>query len=258
MRYDDSPDNQVIVGQTVRVTTQPSPDSPYWMDVTFEGQVYSVRGGDCTRVSQVVAGIDEVGRGALAGNLVVVAAAFRLPGPWEVHPCPIPDVKDSKAYKATSKLTVEERREAAAQAILNWPGLRGAGAGVVTPEEINAHGMSWAMQEAIQRAVAGIQVEGRRLRPDLILLDGNERVPNWSGAQRATPKADALWWPVSAASVLAKVYRDREMIAMDKVYPGYGFGKHKGYGTEHHIKALQTKGPTPIHRTTFIRSALGE
>lgn len=197
----------------------------------------------------IVAGIDEVGRGAFAGPLVVVCAAFQLESDWDPSiPCPVPGVKDSKKYSKVSK------REEACRSLIEYPGLLVAGMGSITNDEINEHGMSWAMKEAIRRAIT--QVVDRGFSPDIILLDGHEKAHGWAGKQASTPKADSLWWPVSAASVLAKVYRDGLMAQMNSVHPGYGFGTNSGYGTPDHIAALRKLGPCPLHRTSFIRSSL--
>jgi ribonuclease HII len=202
----------------------------------------------------VVVGVDEVGRGALAGALVVGAAAFRIKGEWNPSStCPVPDVRDSKAYKDSAGKSAARKREDAAQGLLTYPGLVAAGAGVITVEEINEWGVTESMRVAILRAIGGLG----SVVPDLVLLDGYEKVDGWKGAQKSTPKADALWWPVSAASVLAKVFRDRQMETLHPQYPVYGWVRNRGYGTPEHVAALQKHGPSPHHRTTFIRSAMG-
>ncbi len=246
----DSEINREIVGKSARVIRQVSSTSPFFLDVSCEGVSYRVRGERCVKTSSIVAGIDEVGRGAFAGPLVIVAAAFRIPlTEWKADwPCPLPGIKDSKKYSSVSK------REDAAASLLGYPGMVATGLGQVEHTDINAHGMTWAMRTAIDQAVAALC---DKTRPDVILLDGNEKAASWSGPQQSIPKADDLWWPVSAASVIAKVYRDRLMVDYDKIHPGYGFGKNKGYGTPDHIAALQKLGPCPIHRTSFIRSSLG-
>lgn len=197
----------------------------------------------------VVVGIDEVGRGSFAGPLVVVAAAFLIQGDWDpASKCPTPGVKDSKKY------TGHKSRSVVAEALRSCETLLAAGCGQIEAEEINRIGMGKAMKLAISNAVSGVEREG--VLPDLILLDGNERVPNWRGLQKNTPKADNLWWPVSAASVLAKVYRDGLMIAAADEFPEYDFANNMGYGTPKHIDALRKIGPCRLHRTSFIQSSL--
>ncbi len=248
LRYCDIRENQEIIGKPVRVVTQRTDSSPYWIDVAVDGKVYGCRGGDCTKLSSVVVGLDEVGRGAFAGPLVVVAAAFRIDSAWDpAVPCPVKNVKDSKKY------TKRHIREEVAAALTVCTDMVAAGCGQVEPGEINQHGMVWAMTQAITRALAGVT---SKVTPDLVLLDGNEKAHGWFGKQMSLPKADSLWWPVSAASVLAKVYRDQLMLNMNLKYSGYGFGTNSGYGTPDHIAALRKLGPCDIHRTQFIRSSL--
>lgn len=179
---------------------------------------------------KVICGIDEAGRGPLSGP--VVAAAVILP-----PDVMIPGLNDSK------KLTPKKRdmlydvilREAVA-----------VGVGMASPEEIDRLNILNADMLAMRRAV-----EDLKTPPDLALVDGNiaRDLP-----VTAVPviRGDALSLSIAAASVIAKVTRDRLCIKDDENYPQYGFGKHKGYGTKEHMEALRTYGPCPIHRRSFL------
>ena len=177
----------------------------------------------------LVAGVDEVGRGPLAG--AVVAAAVILD-----PDNPIDGLADSK------KLT-EKRRQALFPEIqekaLAWCVARASEA------EIDQINILQASLLAMRRAVLGLQHA-----PDKVLVDGN-RCPELRYPSEAIVKGDSKVAAISAASILAKVVRDNEMIAFDEVYPGYGFASHKGYPTAQHIAALEKLGVTPIHRRSF-------
>ncbi|MCL6416371.1 ribonuclease HII [Aestuariirhabdus sp. Z084] len=178
---------------------------------------------------RLVAGVDEVGRGPLCGD-VVTAAVILDPAQ------PIEGLNDSK------KLT-EKRREALFEIIqqraLCWCVAR------ASVEEIDRLNILQATMLAMQRAVAGLQVQ-----PDLALIDGN-RCPSLPCKAEAVIQGDGRVAEISAASILAKVVRDREMIELDLEYPGYGIAKHKGYPTKAHLEALQKLGVTPSHRRSF-------
>jgi ribonuclease HII len=176
-----------------------------------------------------VAGVDEVGRGPLAGP--VVAAAVIL-DPER----PIEGLADSK------KLS-EKRREALdltirAQALC-WA------LGRAEPEEIDRINILQASLLAMQRAVAALSTQ-----PGLALVDGN-RAPQLACRVRTIIGGDASEPAISAASIIAKVARDREMVELDARYPGYGLAKHKGYPTKQHLQGLEMLGVSPIHRRTF-------
>tara|TARA_R110000764_G_scaffold218298_4_gene305735 strand:+ start:12920 stop:13522 length:603 start_codon:yes stop_codon:yes gene_type:complete len=186
--------------------------------------------------SGLIAGVDEVGRGPLCGA-VVTAAVILDPSR------PIAGLNDSK------KLT-EARREALFPLIqeraLAWYIAR------AEVEEIDELNILHATMLAMQRAVAGLSV-----RPDLVLIDGN-RCPALPMRSEAVIKGDSRVPAIAAASILAKVARDREMVALDRQYPGYGMARHKGYPTPVHLKALRDLGATPIHRRSFapVRAVL--
>ena len=176
-----------------------------------------------------VAGTDEVGRGPLAGP--VVAAAVILPEGID-----LPGINDSK------KLT-EKQREA-------------------LMEKIKREAISWAIMEVDERMIDEVNIlEASRIAmqqavkalptpADFVLVDGLDN-PQITLPNQAIVKGDSKSISIAAASIIAKVYRDRLMKIYDKAYPGYGFAEHKGYPTEEHIKAIEKLGPTPIHRMSF-------
>lgn len=181
-----------------------------------------------------VCGIDEVGRGPLAGP--VVACAVILP-------------KDCKIlYLNDSKKLSEKKREELYEVILKecvsyGIGMRDAG----RIDEIN---ILQATYEAMQDAVHALSVT-----PDVLLNDA-VTIPNLPMKQVPIIKGDAKSVSIAAASIVAKVTRDRMMVEYDRTYPGYGFASNKGYGSAAHIEALRTLGPTPIHRASFIKGLL--
>lgn len=176
-----------------------------------------------------VAGVDEVGRGPLAGP-VVTAAVILDPA----HP--IAGLADSKALS-------EKRREALFDEIKEKAKAWSIGRAEV--EEIDELNILQATMLAMQRAVAGLEVS-----PNHVLVDGN-RCPDLPCSSEAIIKGDGKIPAISAASIIAKVTRDREMVVMDEEYPGYGLAGHKGYPTKAHVAALQELGVTPIHRRSF-------
>jgi len=182
----------------------------------------------------VIAGIDEVGRGPLAGP--VVTACVSIPAD-----CLVPGVDDSK------KLT-EKRREALYPLLMEAAGY--AETCFIWPEEIDAINILNATKKAMETCAAGFS-------GSIILVDAVQglRLPCES---RALVHGDALSYIIGAASVVAKVTRDRYMIQLDEKYPMYGFARNKGYGTAEHIAALKRYGPCPAHRRSFIRGILGE
>ncbi|MBQ3879453.1 MAG: ribonuclease HII [Oscillospiraceae bacterium] len=181
-----------------------------------------------------ICGTDEAGRGPLAGR--VYAAAVILPPELE-----IPGLDDSK------KLT-EKKRDKLLDVICE--NALSYSIAFSSPEEIDEINILAASMLAMRRAVEGLTVS-----PDLVLVDGNrDPEPTYRGARiesRAIVKGDALCRSIAAASILAKVSRDRYMLEMDALYPGYGFAKHKGYPTREHYEALARLGPSPIHRRSF-------
>lgn len=179
----------------------------------------------------VVCGVDEAGRGPLCGP--VVAAAVILPeGLW------IDGLNDSK------KLT-EKKREALFDVICNSAVAYSVAQSTV--EEINGSNILEATLLAMRRAIAGLSVP-----PDMALIDGNIS-RDFPLPVRAVIHGDAISPSIAAASILAKVTRDRMCLELDREYPMYGIARHKGYGTREHMDALRKYGPAPIYRTKFIR-----
>jgi ribonuclease HII len=184
----------------------------------------------------LIAGVDEVGRGPLAG--AVVAAAVIL-DPNQ----PIAGLNDSKKLSAKRRevLAIEIRSKALAWSF-----------GRAEVEEIDSINILQATFLAMQRALEGLSIQ-----PNLVKIDGN-RCPKSPYRMEAIVGGDATVAEISAASILAKVVRDAELVALDALYPQYGFAKHKGYGTAQHLAALREHGATPIHRRSFapVRDAL--
>ena len=174
-----------------------------------------------------IAGVDEVGRGPLAGP--VVAAAVILPQDFDVL-----GIDDSKKLSPKKR---EELFDVIREKALAWS------VGWVGPERIDEINILEATKEAMTQAVQGLS-----LQPDHVLIDGNFTVRALALPQTAIVKGDANSTSIAAASILAKVKRDRYMEEMDAVYPGYAFASNKGYGTKAHYDGLKAQGPTPIHR----------
>lgn len=185
----------------------------------------------------LIAGVDEVGRGPLVGD-VVTAAVILDPAR------PIAGLADSKTLseKRREALFIDIRDKALAYAI-----------GRCSPAEIDELNILKATLLAMQRAVAALP-----LAPQYVLVDGN-RSPAFGVPSQAVVKGDSKVAAISAASILAKVTRDREMQLLDAAFPQYGFARHKGYPTAEHLAALAAHGPIPQHRRSFkpVRLALG-
>ncbi len=183
---------------------------------------------------RLVAGVDEAGRGCLAGP--VVAAAVVLPpfpsSPW------LAAVRDSKALspRAREELWARIREEALAVAVAH-----------VSPGEIDRAGIHVASLGAMARAVAAL-----RPPPEAVLVDGPWPLPEMEVKQVPLVDGDARSLSVACASIVAKVERDRLMAGLDALYPGYGFARHKGYGTPAHWEAVRRLGPSPVHRLSFL------
>ncbi|GAA5112291.1 ribonuclease HII [Orbus sasakiae] len=177
----------------------------------------------------LIAGVDEVGRGPLCGD-VVTAAVILDPNK------PITGLADSK------KLTEKKREylfELIKEQALSWCIAR---ASVTEIDQLN---ILHATMLAMQRAVAGLSI-----KPDLVLVDGN-RTPDFGIKAQPVVKGDSLVQEIGAASILAKVTRDREMADLDKLYPQYGLAKHKGYPTKAHLEAIIAHGVNDIYRKSF-------
>ena len=177
----------------------------------------------------LIAGVDEAGRGPLAGP--VVAGAVILPQGVELA-----GVTDSKKMRQVAREQVFSTIHHEALA---------TGIGVVSHRYIDEFNILKASLEAMRRAILALEP-----LPDFLLIDGIHPVPI-SIPQRCLKKGDQISRSISAASVLAKVYRDRIMLSHHERYPDYGFDQHKGYGTARHMEAIRRYGPSPIHRMTF-------
>ena len=184
----------------------------------------------------LVCGIDEAGRGPLAGP--VYAAAVILPGGLE-----LPGLNDSK------KLTEKKREELFS---LICEKAVAYGIGCASEQEIDEINILQATYLAMRRAVEELPVPA-----DYALVDGN-RMPPLAIPGETIVKGDASSASIAAASILAKVSRDRVMKMMDEVYPQYQFAKHKGYGTKLHVEMIREYGPSPIHRKTFLKKILAK
>lgn len=176
-----------------------------------------------------VAGIDEAGRGPLAGP--VMAAAVILPAGLAIA-----GVDDSK------KLT-PDKREQLFDVIMKQA--LSVGVGIMTPADIDRINILQATRCAMLAAIQNLS-----LQPDYLLIDGISTIES-AIPQKTIKKGDSLSLSIAAASIIAKVTRDRMMIEMDTQYPGYGFAGHKGYGSATHLDAIRRLGPSPIHRLTF-------
>ena len=179
---------------------------------------------------QYIAGVDEVGRGPLIGD-VVTAAVILDPNN------PIEGLNDSKklSEKKREALALEIKEKALAWSI-----------GRATPTEIDELNILHATMLAMSRAV-----EGLKIKPDFVLIDGNRVPSQLTMAAEAIVKGDGLVAEISAASIIAKVERDHDMYELDKEYPEYGFAKHKGYPTKVHFEKLAQLGILPMHRRSF-------
>jgi ribonuclease HII len=192
------------------------------LEVSLHGQGYGS-----------IAGIDEAGRGPLAGPVVAAAVIFS-PGfsaPW------LSQVNDSKQLTPTLRSELYQRLHSEALAI---------GVGSSSADQIDRVGILKATQLAMTRAVQDL-----RPRPDYLLID-YVRLPGLAIPQLSLVKGDARCLSIAAASIIAKVTRDRLLEQLDLQYPGYGFAVHKGYPTPQHLANLQRLGPCPIHRTSFL------
>lgn len=191
-------------------------------------RVYEDQQKDC----EYICGIDEVGRGPFAGP--VVAGAVILP-----KDCNILYINDSKKLSASKREELYDEIMEKAIAV---------GLGVVSPQIIDEINILQATYEAMRTAIKNLQV-----KPDILLNDA-VKIPGVDIPQVSIIKGDAKSVSIAAASIIAKVTRDRMMVEYDKIYPQYNFAGNKGYGSEQHREALKLYGPSPIHRNTFIKN----
>ena len=179
-----------------------------------------------------IAGIDEAGRGPLAGP-VVVGIAIMKPDSF------IEGVNDSKKISEKKR---EKLYEQITEEAVDWA------VGIVDQNEIDEINILNATKKALHMAISNLKV-----KPDRILVDALEHIDTCGIPYTSIIKGDANVYSISAASIIAKVTRDRMLQEYDEIYPQYGFAAHKGYGTAKHIEAIKTYGPCPIHRKTFIK-----
>jgi ribonuclease HII len=184
-----------------------------------------------------VAGVDEAGRGPLAGPVVAAAVVLEPGGRWE-------GMDDSKRLSAELREALYARVLAEARAFA-WA--------VMGPRAIDRLNIRRASLEAMRRAVVRLRVV-----PSLLLVDGDACVPGISLPQRTVVDGDARLLSIAAASVLAKVVRDHIMERLDRVWPGYGFARHKGYATPEHLEAIGRLGPCALHRYSFAPVCMQE
>jgi len=184
---------------------------------------------------KAIAGVDEAGRGACAGPLVVAALILKDPNDPSLR-----EVRDSKLLSPIQRENFYELilNQVSAHAIIE-----------ISSEEIDTRGLHKSNIEGMRRAVNALGVT-----PDYVLTDGYE-VPGMSHPNLAVWKGDQVALTISAASIIAKVYRDRLMSELDRKYPGYGLAEHKGYVTKVHSDAMKKLGITPIHRKSYANVA---
>lgn len=200
------------VDRAVRVNQLAETDRPFWTQ------------------GLVVAGMDEVGRGPLVGNVVVACVVM-------------PEIPLIEWVDDSKKLS-ESRREKVYQQILDTA--LHIGIGQATPEEIDQINILQATKKAMRQAAGQVSA-------DVYLVDAVTNL-GLEGVEVPIIKGDATSYSIAAASIVAKVVRDRQMIQLDELYPQYGFARNKGYGTAEHIAALKKLGPCPYHRQSFIKN----
>lgn len=175
-----------------------------------------------------VGGVDEAGRGPLAGPVVAAAVVLKER---------IAGLRDSKQLPSSTRKQLFQKIKKGAVAV---------GVGIVSEREITRTNILKATLSAMRAAVNNLKIN-----LDYLLIDGTWKIPGLKIAQEAIPKGDQKVASIAAASIVAKVTRDRLMKKLDENYPGYGFARHKGYATKEHLEKLAELGPTPAHRITF-------
>jgi ribonuclease HII len=196
--------------------------------------LFAIEGEAHAEGHALIAGVDEVGRGCVAGPVYAGAVVFE-------GPLALPGLDDSKALLPEVREALSIRIHGAA---------RGAAVGAATAAEIDAIGIVAATFLAMRRALECVRASG--CIPSLVLVDAF-RIPGLDVPQRAFVRGDSRVAAIAAASIVAKVARDARMDELDRRFPVYGFGSHKGYATPEHLSALRRHGPCPEHRLTFDR-----
>lgn len=186
---------------------------------------------------ELICGIDEAGRGPLAGPVVV--AAVIMPKDSMIE-----GVNDSKKVS-------EKKREILYEKIIDEA--ISYGVGIIDQKEIDRINILNATKEGLTMAVQELNP-----KPDLIIVDALNKIDTLGIPYKSIIKGDAKCYSIAAASIIAKVTRDRIMRQWDEVYPQYGFSKHKGYGTSEHIKAIKEYGLCPLHRLSFVKNIVGK
>lgn len=177
-----------------------------------------------------VAGVDEAGRGPLAGPVVAAAVVLDAGARWD-------------GFDDSKQLTAEKREQLFARVLVQARAFAWSASGQRTIDRDNIRRATLAaMRRALERLT---------IRPELVLVDGVDCVPGYGCEQRAVVDGDAKMLSIAAASIVAKVVRDRIMQRLDRVWPAYGFARHKGYGTPEHLEALRLHGPCPLHRFSY-------
>lgn len=201
-----------------------------------------------TEQKKIIIGIDEAGRGPLCGPVVAAAVCFRMPE------SELENLPEWKFVRDSKKLS-EKQRESMFSFVMEHCFV---GIGIMHADTIDRVNILEATFLSMKSAIADLQRtmnrgQGTKKREDemRIFVDGNQLIPNISFEQHAIVDGDALMKVIAAASIIAKVTRDRMMLEYDREYPAYGFAKHKGYGTKAHMDALRKFGPCPIHRMSF-------
>lgn len=182
-----------------------------------------------------ICGIDEAGRGPLAGPVVVGAVVMPRDSMLE--------------FMNDSKKVTEKRRELLYEEIINTS--LAYGIGIISQDEIDKINILNATKKGLHEALGQV-IEKLKQKPDIIIVDALREIDTFGITYESIIKGDATCYSISAASILAKVTRDRIMAEWDKIYPQYGFAAHKGYGTAKHIQAIKEYGPCPLHRKSFI------
>ena len=186
---------------------------------------------------EVICGIDEAGRGPLAGPVVIAAAIMSRDSMIE-------GVNDSKKVSEKKR---EELYEIITQEAISY------GVGIIDQKEIDRINILNATKEGLTMAIRELTV-----RPNKIIVDALKGIETLGIPYDSIIKGDAKCYSISAASIIAKVTRDRIMRQWDEVYPQYGFAKHKGYGTAEHIAAIKEYGLCPLHRRSFVKNIIGD
>ncbi|MEN8252044.1 MAG: ribonuclease HII [Patescibacteria group bacterium] len=204
----------------------------------------------------IIAGVDEVGRGPLAGPVVTTACVIKNMSDFGKKPD-----KDMWKLVRDSKLLSEKQREEAFEFVREKFYL---GIGKSSPKAIDEVNILQATFLAMKKAISALEKDidsddtYAEAETMMVMIDGNQLLPNFNREQVCVAKGDSISKTIAAASVIAKVVRDKMMVQYDKKYPEYGFASHKGYGTKMHMEALEKYGATPIHRKSFapVRNVL--